>query len=113
MNMQLAEKTNGYDTNDKLDFLRNAAFALLEEVKSLASPKRLEFEEMINFSEEVRRFEIYLIEIALDKTNGNQFQAAQMLNLKHTTLNGKIKRYRISPIGRQAQRNGKSIGRHN
>ncbi len=84
-----------------------------KKVKSLASPKRLEFEEMINLSEEVVGFEIYLIEIALDKTDGNQFQAAQILNLKHTTLNSKIKRYRLSPIGRQTERNDTSIGRHN
>jgi DNA-binding NtrC family response regulator len=45
----------------------------------------------------VRRFETDLIRWALMRTGGHQRRAARMLNLKVTTLNAKIKRYRIQP----------------
>ncbi len=51
----------------------------------------------MDFSEEVRRFETDLIRWALMRTGGHQRRAARMLNLKVTTLNAKIKRYRIQP----------------
>ena len=47
--------------------------------------------------EEVRRFEINLIERALRRTGGNQVRAARMLGMKVTTLNSKIIRYGINP----------------
>lgn len=49
----------------------------------------------VNFYDEVRRFEIGLIQQALMLTNGHQQRAARLLNLKATTLNAKIKTYRI------------------
>jgi DNA-binding NtrC family response regulator len=45
----------------------------------------------------VRRFETDLIRWALMRTGGHQRRAARILNLKVTTLNAKIKRYRIQP----------------
>lgn len=110
MKLQVAENINGYKTNEKLDILRDTTRDLLKEIKSLASPKRIEFEDTINFSEEVKRFEIYLIELALEKTGGNQFKAACLLSMNNTTLNAKIKRHRISPIGGKAKSNGKTNG---
>ena len=85
--------------DNKIDSLREITATLLEEVKSLGSPKKVEFQEKINFDEEVKRFEIYLIERALNRTGGSQLRAAQILNLKHTTLHSKIKRYRIPANG--------------
>jgi transcriptional regulator with GAF, ATPase, and Fis domain len=49
----------------------------------------------INFYNEVRRFETSLILGALKRTKGNQRHAATLLGLKPTTLNAKIKTYRI------------------
>ncbi|HJZ80971.1 MAG TPA: helix-turn-helix domain-containing protein, partial [Pyrinomonadaceae bacterium] len=43
----------------------------------------------------VQRFEMDLISAALEKTRGNQSQAARLLGVKHTTLNAKVKRYQI------------------
>lgn len=80
----------------KYNVLRNITRTLLEEVKSLNVLKTIEIEDGIDFDEEVKRFEIYLIERALDYTGGNQLRAAELLNIKHTTLNSKIKRYQIS-----------------
>src|SRR3954454_5968085 len=49
----------------------------------------------LNLREEVRRFEINLIQRALTHTHGRQVEAARVLGLKATTLNAKMKRYRL------------------
>jgi len=45
--------------------------------------------------DEVRRFEVNLIQRALTRTRGSQVKAARVLGLKATTLNAKMKRYRL------------------
>jgi hypothetical protein len=50
----------------------------------------------VNFFDEVRRFEILLIERALLHSGGSQVRAASLLGLKTTTLNSKIKGYNIN-----------------
>jgi DNA-binding NtrC family response regulator len=49
----------------------------------------------VNFYEEVRKFEMDLIQRALNQTNGHQSRAARLLGLNATTLNSKIKTYNI------------------
>jgi DNA-binding NtrC family response regulator len=49
----------------------------------------------LNLREEVQRFEINLIRRALTRTHGKQVEAARFLGLKATTLNAKMKRYRL------------------
>jgi len=49
----------------------------------------------VSFYEEVRRFEIRLITRALRRAEGNQRAAARLLGLKATTLNEKMKQYRM------------------
>lgn len=49
----------------------------------------------LDFYREVRRFEIALIQRALRHSGGKQAQAASLLGIKTTTLNSKIKAYRI------------------
>lgn len=49
----------------------------------------------LNFFEEVTRFEVGLIKAALARTKGNQVHAARLLSLSLSTLNTKIKKYRI------------------
>lgn len=93
-NIQL--KKTGKEIGDRIDFLREVTAALLDEVKALTPLKSIKLETSIDLDEEVRKFEIYLIERALEKTGGSQTQAARLLKLKHTTLNAKIKRYEIS-----------------
>ena len=105
-------KNNRHNMNDKLDTLREITASLLEEVKSLGSPKKVEFQDKINFDEEVKRFEIYLIERALSRTGGSQLKAARILNLKHTTLHSKIRRYHIPANGKYAdQFSGSNAGK--
>lgn len=47
----------------------------------------------IDFYGEVERYEIELINSALNKTGGNQSRAAKLLQMKSTTLNAKMKHY--------------------
>jgi transcriptional regulator with GAF, ATPase, and Fis domain len=92
-NIQL--KKTGKEIGERIDFLREVTAALLDEVKALTPLKGIKLDTSIDLDEEVRKFEIYLIERALEKTGGSQAQAARLLKLKHTTLNAKIKRYEI------------------
>jgi DNA-binding protein Fis len=50
----------------------------------------------LNFYEEIRRFEITLITQALKYAGGSQIKAANLLKLNATTLNSKIKSFKIS-----------------
>jgi PAS domain S-box-containing protein len=73
----------------------SAAAEVLEKTRSAETPTTFDVENGIDFNDEVRRFEVNLIERALRESGGNQKKAAQLLNLKHTTLHTKIKRYDI------------------
>lgn len=78
---------------------------LLREIETLARDQaftdetgRLKAEHLsdgIDLFQEVRRFEINLITLALKQTRGHQARAARLLNLNPTTLNSKIKLYGI------------------
>jgi PAS domain S-box-containing protein len=73
----------------------SAAAEVLEQTRNAETPSTFDVEKGIDFNDEVRRFEVNLIERALRESRGNQKKAAQLLNLKHTTLHTKIKRYDI------------------
>lgn len=89
----------------RVDHLIELAHKLLSEAEILAGDKsfldesrRLEalnIAEGIDFFEEIRRFEISLIRLALAQTSGHQARAAKLLNIKPTTLNTKIKLFGI------------------
>jgi transcriptional regulator with GAF, ATPase, and Fis domain len=49
----------------------------------------------LNLRDEVRRFEIDLIQRALTRSRGSQVRAARFLGVNPTTLNAKIKRYHL------------------
>src|SRR5262249_18726991 len=49
----------------------------------------------ISFYDEVNRFQVELIRRALEITGGHQSRAAKLLGMNTTTLNSKIKYYRI------------------
>ena len=54
----------------------------------------------VDFYEEVARFEAAVIRRALRRTNGHQVNAARLLNMNASTLNAKIKQYKIrEPLG--------------
>lgn len=81
--------------DNRLSSLRKVALTLLDAVDSLRGAQSVSRDNHIRLQDEVHRFEADLIRAALEKTGGNQARAARLLGVKHTTLNAKIKRYRI------------------
>ena len=91
--------------NGRVRRLVNLASSLMREAQVLARDKAfadesaklqsIDVSKGIDFYGEVERFETALIKLALDQTAGNQARAAQLLGLRATTLNSKIKLYSI------------------
>jgi transcriptional regulator with GAF, ATPase, and Fis domain len=79
--------------------LKELVLRLLSELQCITEVNTLTVGDGLDFYDEVSRFEIDLIKRALLQTGGHQVQAAKLLNLKVTTLNSKMKHYKISPGG--------------
>ena len=98
-------KTAERPARSRVQRLLHLTDALLRETEILARDKAftdesnrirsLNFAEGIDFYGEVERFETGLIRLALDQTGGHQARAAQLLRIKPSTLNSKIKLYGI------------------
>jgi DNA-binding NtrC family response regulator len=80
--------------NAHLENLRDMVCTMMTELECLG---RLAPQEStpVDLKDAVQKFEMELISAALEKTRGNQSRAARLLGVKHTTLNAKVKRYRI------------------
>ncbi|HUR98309.1 MAG TPA: helix-turn-helix domain-containing protein [Pyrinomonadaceae bacterium] len=65
------------------------------EVDTLVDADADVIEQPIDLYKKVRDYEAKIIRAALIKTGGNQRRAAEMLNLKTSTLNTKIKQFGI------------------
>src|SRR6266699_436356 len=85
--------------DNRLNTLREEALTLLREVESLRVSQPPTTQHSVRLYDEVQRFEVDLIRSALGRTAGNQTRAAQLLGVKLTTLNTKIKRYKIASPG--------------
>jgi DNA-binding NtrC family response regulator len=87
--------------NERISLLLDVSQTLsraLETIEDLKIAGTVRFPNVaggISFYEEVSRFEISLIQLALRYARGNQRNAASMLGLKATTLNSKIKTYNL------------------
>jgi DNA-binding NtrC family response regulator len=81
----------------KITELKNNAYMLLQEIRELSKLEFTDIQRGIDLYEEVRGFEMKLIRLALQETDGHQVRAADLLGIKMTTLNEKIKRYGIDP----------------
>jgi DNA-binding NtrC family response regulator len=84
---------------EKVEALSRQADVLAREIASLRwlglGIEPVSIEGGVDFYQEVRRFEISLIVQALKFTGGSQKKSAHLLRMNHTTLNTKIKAYRI------------------
>ena len=89
--------------DNRIETLREIALTLLEKLNSLQSARPGRSDGSVKLSDEVQRFEVDLIRSALDRTGGNQVRAARLLGVKPTTLNAKLKRYKISFISREGK----------
>jgi len=87
-------------TNNRVKALKSLAILLLHEVEfleNLTPQKNISSSEdsVFTLAGEVEHFEIELIRNALIQSRGHQLKAAKILGIKMTTLNMKLKRYRI------------------
>jgi transcriptional regulator with GAF, ATPase, and Fis domain len=90
-----ANVRNEVALDNRLSALREVALTLLREVESLRITEPVNLSRKVSLSDEVQRFEVDLICSALSRTAGNQTRAARLLGTNLTTLNSKIKRYKI------------------
>ena len=81
--------------HDGIDSLSRLVSQLSAAVETLDEPNVPSIEEGLDFYAEVRKFEMSLIQRALKHTAGAQNKAALILKLKRSTLNSKIKTYRL------------------
>jgi DNA-binding NtrC family response regulator len=82
---------------EKVKILRNVALWLIEEIDALDYVRSVNIRRGINLHDEMRWFEIHLVQSALERTGGHQTRAAQLLGINLTTLHNKLKRLNISP----------------
>jgi DNA-binding NtrC family response regulator len=75
--------------------LKRLISELLSTLDSFSEHYRFEFSNGFNLLEHVQQYEADIIRHALRLTRGKQRAAAKLLGIKHTTLNMKIKRYRL------------------
>ena len=80
---------------DGIKSLNQLSASLMGAVETLEMPELPPIGTGIDFYEELRRFQVSLIRRALNKTGGSQVRAAALLKMKSTTLNSKIKQFRI------------------
>ncbi len=101
--VKVLESISVYEESDvqvfrtKLQVLKEIAIALIEEVEALEFVRSVNLRRGISLPEEIRHFEIHLIQSALERTGGHQTRAAQLLGINLTTLHNKLKRLEISP----------------
>ena len=79
----------------RISSLKVLALSLLNRIESLEEELSSGALSELDLPAEVRRFEAELIRNALIRTGGRQRRAAVLLGMKLTTLNTKIKRYKI------------------
>ena len=84
---------------ERLNALRDLVLMLLSAVESLQLARPAPSGSEAGLPRQVQRFESDLIRQALHRTGGNQARAARLLGVKYTTLNAKIRRYKIPAIG--------------
>lgn len=90
-NKNIEIKNSKGELAQQVEFLGNMASLLLQRVEALSPEIDIMIEEGIDFKNEIKEYETRLIKKALEHTKGNQKKAAQLLNLKVTTLHSKIK----------------------
>ena len=97
---QRAAVTNDSEVDHHFNQLVVLTKALASEVETLKSELATDksHNNPINFYDEVERYEIELIKLALNQCGGNQSKAAKLLHLKSTTLNAKLKHYGLNPV---------------
>ena len=77
--LSLYEESDAAVFRRKLEVLKEIALALVEELESLESVRSVNLRRGINLPDEMRRFEVHLIQSALERTGGHQTRAAPLV----------------------------------
>jgi DNA-binding protein Fis len=88
-------KCDEAEWNREVNELRQTTLLLWQDLLTLESYYCLEIQDRVDFFEEVCKFETRLIKRALLHARGSQRKTARLLGINTSTLNAKIKRYRI------------------
>jgi DNA-binding NtrC family response regulator len=100
--LSILESLDNFDEMDvkmfkqKFAVLKDIALMLIEEIEAFDCVRSVNLSQGINLHEEMRMFEVHLIQSALERTGGHQTKAAQLLGINLTTLHNKLKRLNIS-----------------
>ena len=81
--------------NSKLANISSLVSSLNAAVEDLGLMELPPLDDQFDFYREVEQFEINLIKTALRITHGSQVKAARLLKLNATTLNAKLKLFKI------------------
>ena len=95
--LKVCEEEDAKVFKQKLEALKDVALMLVEEIEALDYVRSVNISQGISLPEELRMFEVHLIQSALERTGGHQTRAAQLLGINLTTLHNKLKRLNISP----------------
>lgn len=95
--LDICEEVDAQIIKRKLEVLKDVALMLVDELEALDYVRSVNISKGINLHEEMRQFEVHLIQSALERTGGHQTRAAQLLGINLTTLHNKLKRLNISP----------------
>ncbi len=87
---------DGAAIDARIGSLKILAQSLMRQIEFLEKEAASGYISNFDAHTEVRRFEAELIRSALIRTGGRQRRAARLLGMKVTTLNTKIKRYKIN-----------------
>ena len=79
----------------KMEVLRSMIRSLLHEAALRTQPVQIDPEKGLDFYDSVARYEIQLIESALEVAGGRQNRAAKLLNMRTSTLCSKMKQLNI------------------
>lgn len=96
-NINICEEFDAQIIKQKFEVLKEIALMLVNEIEALDYVRSVNISRGINLHEEMRTFEVHLIQSALERTGGHQTRAAQLLGINLTTLHNKLKRLKISP----------------
>ena len=97
----------GPDLGIKVATVKDLAVELVTQVDGMSEllkagrPDEIDLSKGIVIREELLRYEIRMITLALRITSNHQQRAARILGVNATTLNSKIKRYRLGPFNEE------------
>jgi len=80
-----------------VNMLKRLAKLMMDEVSGIEEADDLVLGDGFKLDNYIEQFEINIIRYALQLSGNNQLTASRLLGIKATTLNAKIKRFKLSP----------------